>query len=77
MLRLQPAVTASLRRQGSNPADNEEPWGLLAKLNVPVLPNTAGCHSVQEAITTAQMAREVFSTPWIWSCIGDDYTLQP
>ena len=78
--RAQPAmVTASLRRQGSNPAESGASfWELLRKLNVPVLPNTAGCHSVQEAVTTAQMAREVFDTPWIkLEVIGDDYTLQP
>ena len=78
--RSQPAmVTASLRRQGSNPAESGQGfWELLASLNVPVLPNTAGCHSVQEAVTTAQMAREVFGTPWIkLEVIGDDYTLQP
>jgi thiazole synthase len=79
--RARPAmVTASLRRQGSNPCRKRRNsfWELLRKLNVPVLPNTAGCHSVQEAITTAQMAREVFNTPWIkLELIGDDYTLQP
>lgn len=78
--RARPAmVTASLRRQGSNPAETGHSfWELLRTLNVPVLPNTAGCHSVQEAITTAQMAREVFKTPWIkLELIGDDYTLQP
>ena len=78
--RAQPAmVTASLRRQGSNPAESGHGfWDLLRSLNVPVLPNTAGCHSAQEAITTAHMAREVFNTPWIkLEVIGDDYTLQP
>jgi len=78
--RAKPAmVTASLRRQGANPAENGHGfWELLRSLDVPVLPNTAGCHSVQEAITTAQMAREVFNTPWIkLEVIGDDYTLQP
>lgn len=72
-------VTASLRRQGSQPAETgSQFWDLLKRLQVPVLPNTAGCHSVQEAITTAQMAREVFDTPWIkLELIGDDYTLQP
>jgi thiazole synthase len=72
-------VTASLRRQGSQPAETgSQFWALLKRLQVPVLPNTAGCHSVQEAITTAQMAREVFDTPWIkLELIGDDYTLQP
>jgi thiazole synthase len=75
-------VTASLRRQGSNTADAAENgasfWELLRKLKVPVLPNTAGCMTIQEAVTTAQMAREVFDTPWIkLELIGDDYTLQP
>lgn len=81
--RAKPAmVTASLRRQGSNAAEVAETgasfWELLRKLNVPVLPNTAGCMTIQEAVTTAQMAREVFDTPWIkLELIGDDYTLQP
>lgn len=78
--RARPAmVTASLRRQGINATHaGNQFWELLKQLNVPVLPNTAGCHSVQEAITTAQMAREVFGTQWIkLEVIGDDYTLQP
>jgi thiazole synthase len=73
--RARPAmVTASLRRQGSNAAETGASfWELLKKLDVPVLPNTAGCMTVQEAVTTAQMAREVFETPWIkLELIGDD-----
>jgi len=83
VLRAKPAmVTASLRRQQSalnqgGESDNGF-WTMLRRLGVPVLPNTAGCHSVQEAMATAQMAREVFETPWIkLELIGDDYTLQP
>jgi thiazole synthase len=81
--RAQPAMlTASLRRQNIAPADagsaDNSFWNLLRHLKVPVLPNTAGCHSIQEVFTTAQMAREVFETPWIkLELIGDDYTLQP
>ena len=72
-------LTASLRRQNVSAADTGNRfWDLLRNLNVPVLPNTAGCHSAQEVITTAQMAREVFQTSWIkLELIGDDYTLQP
>lgn len=72
-------LTASLRRQNVTSGDTGNRfWELLRELDVPVLPNTAGCHSVQEVITTAQMAREVFQTPWIkLELIGDDYTLQP
>ena len=43
-----------------------------------VLPNTAGCRSVKEAVTTAEMAREVFDTPWIkLEVIGEEDSLQP
>ena len=80
MLTSKPAmVTASLRRQGSANEDiSSDFWEILKKLNIPVLPNTAGCHSPKEVITTAKMAREVFQTDWIkLELIGDDYTLQP
>ena len=75
--RARPAmVTASLRRQGATSGSGF--WQLLQGLGTTVLPNTAGCHTTQEAITTAQMAREVFGTAWIkLEVIGDDYTLQP
>ena len=49
-----------------------------SELGVRVLPNTAGCHSVKEAVTTAQMAREIFATDWIkLEVIGEADTLQP
>ena len=83
--RAQPAMlTASLRRQNLSPDNATSPasgnsfWQLMKQLAIPMLPNTAGCHSAQEVFTTAQMAREVFETPWIkLELIGDDYTLQP
>ncbi|MGI4856622.1 MAG: thiazole synthase [Janthinobacterium lividum] len=50
----------------------------LRREGVPFLPNTAGCQSVDEAVNTARMAREVFDTDWVkLELIGDDYTLQP
>ena len=76
----QPAMlTASLRRQTAQGVEaSREFFQLLRDTGVTVLPNTAGCHSLQEAITTAEMAREVFETDWIkLELIGDDYTLQP
>ena len=43
-----------------------------------MLPNTAGCRTPKEAITTAQMAREVFGTDWVkLEVIANDDTLQP
>jgi thiazole synthase len=42
------------------------------------LPNTAGCHTAQDAVTLAKMSRELFETDWIkLEVIGDDYNLQP
>ena len=71
-------VTVSLRREAAERRDGEAFWSLIRELGVRVLPNTAGCHSVKEAVTTAHMAREVFDTPWIkLEVIGEHDTLQP
>ncbi|WP_099558894.1 thiazole synthase [Hartmannibacter diazotrophicus] len=72
-------VTVSLRRESSGGEKAGHAfWQLVRDLGVKVLPNTAGCHTAREAIKTAQMAREVFGTPWIkLEVIGDDATLQP
>ena len=43
-----------------------------------LLPNTAGCYTVREAILTAELAREALQTNWIkLEVIGDDETLLP
>ncbi|MEL6373838.1 MAG: thiazole synthase [Pseudomonadota bacterium] len=53
-------------------------FDLIAALDVHVLPNTAGCRTPREAITTAHMARELFDTAWIkLEVIANDDTLQP
>lgn len=71
-------VTVSLRREAGAGRAGESFWTLIRELGVRVLPNTAGCRSVKEAVTTAQMAREVFATDWVkLEVIGDDDLLQP
>lgn len=71
-------VTVSLRREAAGGRSGEQFWSLIRSLGVRVLPNTAGCHSVKEAVTTAKMAREVFGTDWIkLEVIGNHDTLQP
>ena len=71
-------VTVSLRREARGERAGADFWAMIRELGVRVLPNTAGCHSVREAVTTAQMAREVFGTDWIkLEVIGDADTLQP
>ena len=69
--------TVSLRREGRDGA-GQPFWDIIQKLGVKILPNTAGCHTVKEAVTTAHMAREVFDTTWIkLEVIGNTDTLQP
>ena len=71
-------VTVSLRRESGRLREGQDFWGLIRELGVRVLPNTAGCHSVKEAVTTAEMAREIFATNWIkLEVIGEADTLQP
>ena len=71
-------ATVSLRREAGDGRAGADFWGLVQSLGVRILPNTAGCHTVKEAVTTAQMAREVFGTPWIkLEVIGHAETLQP
>lgn len=69
-------VTVSVRRTSSS-----APGGLLAQLReagVPVLPNTAGCLSAREAVTTAELAREALDTDWVkLEVIGDETSLLP
>ncbi len=71
-------VTVSLRREAGGSRAGEGFWALIRESGARVLPNTAGCRTVKEAVTTAQMAREVFGTDWIkLEVIGDEDTLQP
>ncbi len=70
-------ATVSLRREAAG-GGGAGFWDLIRGLGIPVLPNTAGCHSVREAVTTAHMAREIFGTDWIkLEVIGHEDTLQP
>jgi len=71
-------LTVSLRRESARLKEGQDFWRLVRDIGARVLPNTAGCHSVKEAVTTAQMAREVFATDWVkLEVIGEADTLQP
>ncbi len=72
-------LTVSLRRESSRDANaGRRFWELVKGLGIRVLPNTAGCHTAREAITTAHMARELFETEWVkLEVIANDDTLQP
>jgi thiazole synthase len=71
-------VTVSLRRESARERAGQDFWRIVQALGVRVLPNTAGCRTAREAITTAMMARELFDTPWVkLEVIANDDTLQP
>jgi thiazole synthase len=71
-------VTVSLRRERARGNGGQRFFELIKALPVRVMPNTAGCRTAREAITTAHMAREIFQSDWIkLEVIGNDDTLQP
>lgn len=71
-------LTVSLRRQSPENKGGNTIWDFIKNLGCELLPNTAGCHSVKEAVTLAQMSREIFATNWIkLEVVGDEYNLQP
>ncbi|WP_201842441.1 thiazole synthase [Microvirga zambiensis] len=71
-------VTVSLRREAGGTQAGQAFWSIIRDLGTRVLPNTAGCRTVKEAVTTAHMAREMFGTPWVkLELIGEEDTLQP
>jgi len=71
--------TVALRRlEGGRGRSHGSILDVLAAEGVDVLPNTAGCFTARDAVTTAQLAREAFETNWIkLEVIGDDRTLLP
>ena len=61
----------SLQRYQDSPLEN-------LRKHFRILPNTAGCETVKDAVLTAELARESLETNWIkLEVIGDRYTLYP
>jgi thiazole synthase len=51
---------------------------ILDRHQIGVLPNTAGCYTSEDAVLTAQLAREALETNWIkLEVIADEITLLP
>lgn len=75
-------ITVSVRREAGLHQEGKSFWQLISQIveqnNAYLLPNTAGCRNVDEAINTAYMARELFNTSRIkLEVIGNEDTLQP
>ncbi|HEY2180723.1 MAG TPA: thiazole synthase [Solirubrobacteraceae bacterium] len=69
-------VTVALRRV--DPDARGSLTDVLSQAGVELLPNTAGCHTARDAVTTARLAREAFDTDWVkLEVIGDEDTLLP
>ncbi|MDQ3533897.1 MAG: thiazole synthase [Actinomycetota bacterium] len=69
-------ATVALRRV--SPAARGSVLDVLDRTGCRLLPNTAGCFTARDAVTTAQLAREAFSTEWIkLEVIADERTLLP
>jgi thiazole synthase len=69
-------ATVALRRV--DPSARGSVLDVLDRHGVTCLPNTAGCYTSRDAVTTARLAREAFDTDWVkLEVIGDDRTLMP
>lgn len=69
-------ATVALRRVSAD-VDGSV-YDLLQELQFDLLPNTAGCYTVPDVLTTAELAREAFGTSRVkLEVIGDDVTLLP
>ena len=73
-------TTVAMRRHSATSASTggESIFELLQRLGIDVLPNTAGCRTARDAVTTAKLAREALGTNWVKvEVIADDHTLLP
>ena len=69
-------ATLALRRV--DPSARGSLVDVLERCGVDLLPNTAGCFTARDAVTTAKLAREAFETDWVkLEVIGERETLYP
>lgn len=71
-------VTVAVRRVNVSDRNKESLLDFIDSQKYFILPNTAGCYSIDEAVRTARLAREVGLSNWIkLEVIGDERTLFP
>ncbi|MEQ1571072.1 MAG: thiazole synthase [Myxococcota bacterium] len=69
-------VTVALRRV--DVVDGASILDFVDRGRIALLPNTSGCFTPEDAITTAHLARELLGTPLLkLEVLGDDHTLWP
>jgi thiazole synthase len=71
-------VTVALRRTRFDAPKGQGLLDFISPERFTILPNTAGCYSVEDAVTTARMGRELLGTELVkLEVIGDERTLFP
>ena len=71
-------VTVAVRRTKLDAPKGEGLLDFISPERFTILPNTAGCYTVEDAIATAHLARELLNTDLIkLEVIGDERTLFP
>jgi thiazole synthase len=71
-------VTVAVRRVNLTDRSKESLLDFIDRSKIFILPNTAGCHSADEAIRAARLGREVGLSNWVkLEVIGDERTLFP
>ncbi len=71
-------VTVAIRRINLDNADGKTMLDYIDRDRYTILPNTAGCYSADDAVLTAQLARELLETDLVkLEVIGDAQTLYP
>jgi len=71
-------VTVAIRRINLDDASGKSMLDYIDRSRMTILPNTAGCYTADEAVLTAQLARELLETNLIkLEVIGDPQTLHP
>jgi thiazole synthase len=71
-------VTVALRRTKLDAPKGEGLLDFISPDRFTILPNTAGCYTVEDAVSTARMSRELLNTDLVkLEVIGDERTLFP
>ena len=71
-------VTVAIRRMPTDNPAYSYIYDFIKERNLTILPNTAGCYTVKDAVLTAQLGREALGTNLVkLEVIGDEKTLFP
>jgi len=71
-------ITVALRRVNCDPSKGSSLLDVISPKRFTILPNTAGCYTADDAITTARLGRELLGTDLVkLEVIGDERTLFP